>query len=177
MRPIIAVAVEGPTDEAVACKLIQYVCAQPGPVYGKEGQAHLRQRVASYNHAAGHAPWLVLVDLDRDADCAPPLCHIWPPKRAPLLCLRVAVRAVEAWLLADAERLAAFLGVAPRRIAAQPEQLDDPKGDGRPRTGVASQGDSGGHGAARRQRPRRRPGIHFAPDRVRHGPLAPGRRR
>jgi hypothetical protein len=42
-------------------------------------------------------------------------------------CFRVAVRAVEAWLLADAEKIAAFLGVDGTRIPSQPETLPDPK--------------------------------------------------
>lgn len=127
MSRVITVAVEGPTDEAVACKLIARVGAQPGPVHGNQGKPYLQRHIGGYNHAARHAPWLILVDLDRDADCAPPLRHAWRPQPAPMLCLRVAVRAVEAWLLADAERLAAFLGVAQRRIEATPERLDDPK--------------------------------------------------
>lgn len=127
MPPIITVAVEGPTDEAIAGKLIAHVGAQPGPVYGKQGKPHLRQHVRGYNNAARHTPWLILVDLDREADCAPPLCQVWLPAPAPWLCFRVVVRAVEAWLLADAETLSAFLGVAQSRIPGQPELLNDPK--------------------------------------------------
>ncbi|HXF47064.1 MAG TPA: hypothetical protein VNK91_13190, partial [Burkholderiaceae bacterium] len=65
MRPVISAAVEGSTDEAIVCKLIAHVGAQPGPVYGRQGKAHLRQKIGGYNRAANHTPWLVLVDLDR----------------------------------------------------------------------------------------------------------------
>jgi hypothetical protein len=123
----ISAAVEGVTDEAVARKLITHVGAALGPVYGKHGKVHLKERIGGYNHAARHTPWLVLVDLDRDAACAPPLCTDWNPAPAPLLCFRVAVRAVEAWLLADVEALADFLGVARKRIPTDPETLDLPK--------------------------------------------------
>ena len=41
--------------------------------------------------------------------------------------LRVAVRGVEAWLMADRQSFASFLGVAMRRIPRDPEQLADPK--------------------------------------------------
>lgn len=117
---IISAAVEGVTDEAVVRRLILHVGAEPGAVYGKNGKPHLKERIAGYNHAARHAPWIVLVDLDREAECA-------PPAPAPQLCFRVAVRAVEAWLLADAETLADFLGVARNKVPRGPESLPAPK--------------------------------------------------
>jgi len=40
---------------------------------------------------------------------------------------RVAVRAVESWLLADAERLATFLGVPATSIPPDPDAESDPK--------------------------------------------------
>ncbi|HWP60972.1 MAG TPA: hypothetical protein VNL14_23955 [Candidatus Acidoferrales bacterium] len=127
MPALISAAVEGPTDEAVAVRLIHHVGAEAGVVYGKQGKPHLRERVSGYNRAARHAPWLVLVDLDRDADCAPPLRTAWLPDPAPRLCFRVAVRAIEAWLLADAETIADFLGVARSKVPALPETLDHPR--------------------------------------------------
>jgi hypothetical protein len=101
----ISAAVEGIVDEAVARTLILFSGAIPGPVYGKQGKPFLQQRIRGYNTAAHHAPWVVLVDLDRDHDCAPPLFAAWLPQVAPRLCFRVAMRAVEAWLLADPEAL------------------------------------------------------------------------
>jgi hypothetical protein len=127
MPATITAAVEGPTDEAIASKLIAHVGARAGPVHGKQGKPHLKRQVSSYNHAARHAPWLILVDLDRDADCALALRQTWLPNPAPSLCLRFVVRAVEAWLIADAEMLAEFLGVAQRKLDEQPELLADPK--------------------------------------------------
>lgn len=41
--------------------------------------------------------------------------------------LRVAVREIEAWLLADGAALAAFLGVPVSRVPQRPESLLDPK--------------------------------------------------
>jgi hypothetical protein len=124
---VISAAVEGIVDEAVVRKLIAHAGATPGDVYGKQGKAFLRQRIAGYNHAARRMPWIVLIDLDRDHDCAPPLCVAWLPDPAPQLCFRVAVREVESWLLADGERLASFLGVARRRLPQDPERLGNPK--------------------------------------------------
>lgn len=43
------------------------------------------------------------------------------------MCFRVAVRETEAWLMADCERLAQFLGVRRSWIPGDPEAVDDPK--------------------------------------------------
>jgi hypothetical protein len=123
----IPAAVEGILDEAVTQKLIIEVGGRPGTVYGKNGKPSLRRQIQGFNNAARQRPWLVLVDLDNDAECAPLLCAQWLPLLAPYLCFRVAVRQVEAWLMADAESLASFLGVSPNRIPVNPEQLDHPK--------------------------------------------------
>ncbi len=129
MPAVIHAAVEGPTDEAVAVRLIRHVGGKPGPVYGKQGKRHLRDKVTAYNYAALQAAWFVLVDLDRDADCAPLLRAAWLPDPGPQLCFCIAVRAVEAWLLADAEGIASFLGVARSKVPVSPETLNDPKAE------------------------------------------------
>ncbi len=127
-RPVVvSAAVEGIVDEAVVRKLILSAGGHPGTVYGKNGKASLRRQIGGYNCAAQHSPWIVLVDLDHDADCAPPFCREWISNRAPSLCFRVAVREVEAWLMADTDSLAAFLGVARSRVPLNPEQLQEPK--------------------------------------------------
>lgn len=120
-------AVEGSLDEAVLTRLITLVGAVPGPIYGKEGKAYIKQKVRAYNEAARRAPWVVLVDLDQSCDCAPPLVADWLPDPAPFMCFRVAVREVETWLLADSERLAEFLGVSVSKFPSHPEALSAPK--------------------------------------------------
>lgn len=124
---VISGAVEGSVDEAVLYRLVAHVGATLGPVYGKKGKPHLRQRIGGYNQAARLSPWVVLVDLDHDADCAPLLLTSWVPNPASRMCFRVVVREIEAWLLADREHLARFLGVAISRIPRSPEIVGDPK--------------------------------------------------
>ncbi len=124
---VITGAVEGDLDEAVVRRLVEHVGAWPGPVHGRNGKTHLRQRLAGYNQAAYLSPWIVLVDLNHDAECAPPLRTSWLPNPAPHMCFRVAVRMVEAWLLADRERLSRFLSVHVSQVPMNPEAMDDPK--------------------------------------------------
>lgn len=124
---VISAAVEGPVDEAVVKRLFLEIGAIPGQVYGKNGKSLLKARINGYNNAARYRPWLVLVDLNGEADCAPDLCRAWIPHKAPKLCFRVAVREVEAWLLADREHVSKFLSVSKVRIPLNPELEENPK--------------------------------------------------
>lgn len=129
----VSAAVEGKTDEPVVRKLVDQAGARIHRIYVKRGKDRLKSDVRGYDNAARRAPWFVLVDLDRDKslepadDCAPVLRREWLPNPASGMCLRVAVRAMEAWLLADAETLAEFLHVPRSRIPGDPEALDNPK--------------------------------------------------
>ncbi len=55
------------------------------------------------------------------------MCQDWVPHPAPHLCFRVAVRALEAWLLADTDAVASYLSVAKTRVPADPEAEAHPK--------------------------------------------------
>ena len=130
MKPIpfpIHVLVEGYTDEVVRRRILKYVGLTCGTVYGKEGKGYLLKRLPNYNRAARLVPWLVTVDLDQDADCAPDFVRSVLPNPANSMLFRVAVRAIEAWLLADAERLAAFLRVRVSQIPTHPDAEPNPK--------------------------------------------------
>ena len=124
---IISGAVEGLIDEAVLRRLIAWAGATPGPIHGKHGKSFLRKQLDAYNFAAESAPWSVLVDLDHDADCAPTFLKSWLPYPAPFMCFRIVVREIEAWLLADRERLAQYLNVRYSLIPRDPEAVADPK--------------------------------------------------
>jgi len=126
-QSVITGAVEGPVDEAVLRRLVIHVHATPGSVYGKSGKTSLRRSIGKYNQAARRSSWLILVDLDHDADCAPALRASWLPNPERGMCFRIVVREVEAWLLADPERFAAFLGIAISRVPRDPENIEDPK--------------------------------------------------
>ena len=124
---IISGAVEGLVDEAAVRRLIAHVGAIPGPIYGKQGKPHLRQHITRYNEAARYSHWIVLTDLDADTVCAPLLRAAWLPAPVSTLCLRVAVRTIETWFLADRQHFARFLSVPVERIPHDPEAVDDPK--------------------------------------------------
>jgi hypothetical protein len=124
---LIYAAVEGAVDEAIAKRLIRFAGGTPGPVYGGEGKSYLRTRIGGYNNAAIHTPWIVLVDLNHEVECAPQLCRSWLPKKSAKLCFRVAVHAAEAWLLADRGRIAKFLSIPLSRVPTDPDCEMQPK--------------------------------------------------
>ena len=125
-RPVASGAVEGLLDEVVLYRLAEHAGISLGAVFGGNGKTHLRDSIAGYNQAARFSPWIVLVDLDHD-ECAPSLCARWLPTPAEHMCLRVAVREIESWLLADRTGIAAFLGVPASRVPSVVDDLDDPK--------------------------------------------------
>jgi len=124
---VLTAAVEGIVDEVVLRKVCDYAGASIGIVYGRSGKSYVLSRLSGYNNSARFRHWVVLLDLDNDAICAPAILPSWLPNPSQLMRLRVAVREVEAWIIADAERLASFLAVAVRDIPASPDELADPK--------------------------------------------------
>ena len=101
-----------------------------GTVFRRGGFGHLRIRAREFNRAARGLPYLMLTDLD-DSPCASFLIDEWLGKnetKHPNFLLRVAVREVEAWLLADRSNLARFLAAPEKLFPTQGvELLRDPK--------------------------------------------------
>jgi hypothetical protein len=124
---VVSIAVEGPTDVPVARRVLEAVGLGIGPVYQKGGKGGLDRRLSGYNRAALISPWMVLRDLDHDAPCPAALVAELLPRRSPSMALRIAVPQVEAWLLADAERMSSYLSVPRSAVPPLPEELPDAK--------------------------------------------------
>jgi hypothetical protein len=124
---VITVAVEGDADVPVVERICELAGFRVGIVYGRSGKSRLDSQLHGYNLAARYAPWLVLRDLNGDAPCAGGLVAELLPSPAPMMLFRVAVRAVEAWLLADGEALSRFLRVSKKVIPPNPDELPNPK--------------------------------------------------
>jgi hypothetical protein len=119
-------AVEGALDEAVLRRLLSETGGSLTNVYGRRGVRYLLDHLRGYNGAAAHFPWVALADLD-EAECAPAAARLWLPVPARYMRFRIAERAVEAWLMADRDRLASFLNLPPMAVPADPERLLQPK--------------------------------------------------
>jgi hypothetical protein len=118
----VTIVVEGDLDQ----RLVELVLDREGieirKVLGLRGKDNILSNLKEYNRSARHgAPWIVLVDLDDDEDCAPPLVKKNLPRPAPNMIFRVAVRELEAWLLADRRKMADFLRVPLEKVPRQAE--------------------------------------------------------
>lgn len=129
MKLQINVAVEGYPDEAVARKVCQHVGLNTEHVYKQRGKGNLDKKIKGYNNAAKFGPWLVLRDMDHDAECPPELKQKLLPKPSKQMVFGIAVREIEAWIMADSERLADFLSIRRALVPVQPESLEDPKSE------------------------------------------------
>jgi len=126
MMPV-NILVEGMADEPVAKRLLKHVGLEIGAVYGRKGKPYVLQRSLAYNKAATVTPWFVLLDLDTDAQCASQAITRWLPNPSEGMRFRIAVRAIEAWLMADRESMANFLYVASSKIQHAIELDSNPK--------------------------------------------------
>jgi hypothetical protein len=91
------------------------------------GYGYLKKNIRHFNEAAQGIPFLVLTDLDR-AECPPTLIKKWLPYPThPNLLFRIAVREVEAWLLAHRDAFAQFLGISEKLIPKEVDAISDPK--------------------------------------------------
>lgn len=127
--PYFSVVGEGSLDLAVGKIILRHCGHEIAYEFDKGGKSKIDQNLGGYANASRQGHWLVLRDLDTDADCAPDLLQeVFPQAREfPSLHLRVPVREIEAWLLGDAASLARFFGVRVARVPAAPESLPDAK--------------------------------------------------
>lgn len=95
---------------------------------GKNGYGYIRKQLPAFNAASAKMPHIVLLDLD-DRACPQAMIRDWLESKphSPQLLVRVAVREVEAWLLADQQGMAEYLHIRAKCIPANPERLKDPK--------------------------------------------------
>jgi hypothetical protein len=130
MPPIpINLAIEDELSEVVLRTIIEKSGREYhiGTAYGRTGFGYLRKTVAGWNAAARGVPFAMLTDLDK-YQCPADLITDWlrTPRHANFL-FRVAVKEVEAWLLADPANLSKYLSVPSALVPAVCEQVPDPK--------------------------------------------------
>lgn len=127
--PLINVVVEGLVDRFAVERLAAAAGLDIGRVVVTNGKDSFNRRLPKYNAAARHSSWLAVRDSDRDGDDCPVTLRsvLLDGPQSPGLSLRLAVRTIEAWLLADAEMVVKHFSVPANKVPGDPEQLERPK--------------------------------------------------
>jgi hypothetical protein len=122
-------AVEDALTESLFAKILREIPVAYAirTIYNRGGYGYLRQTINGFNNAAKGIPFLIGTDLDT-YECPPALIVDWlqRPRHHNLL-VRVAVREAEAWILADKQNFADFLGIRSALISDDVEAIPDPK--------------------------------------------------
>uniref|UniRef100_UPI004056E392 hypothetical protein n=1 Tax=Candidatus Electronema sp. TaxID=2698783 RepID=UPI004056E392 len=127
----ICLATEDVLSEAAAEKLLTASgkTVQIAQRLRRDGYGYLKTNLPKFNQVAANVmPVFLLTDLDA-AQCVVDFIRDWRKglDLSERLLFRVAVREVEAWLMADRRTFANWLGISADLVPAEPERLDDPK--------------------------------------------------
>lgn len=119
---------EDPISEFVMVKLVEKTKKfSIGGSYSEGGFGYIKRNIKGFNEASKGYPFFVLTDLDA-CECAPTLLLDWlTVPQHPNLIFRIAVREIEAWLLADIDGFSNYTGVSKTNFHDKPEELPDPK--------------------------------------------------
>jgi hypothetical protein len=126
----ISLATEDELSEVIGQRLLNELPGKPGIglLLRKGGNGYLRSRIRNFCELARRQPLLLITDLDSWA-CPSKLRSEWlgsvaqPDK----LAIRVAVREIEAWLLADHEAMEELLGKrVVSKLPVQADKVQDP---------------------------------------------------
>lgn len=125
----IRVFVEGRADEHIIRHLLAHCEITATPIKATGGKQLLIKdylpkvtAAAQYHNQAA----LIVLDLDQEA-CAVTYLQELLETVPPLLSIRVAVREIEAWLMADREHCAKFFRIPVGKLPEEPETILDPK--------------------------------------------------
>lgn len=127
----VVLATEDALSEAVGLRLLRehsILVRTPPMLVRKGGAGYLRARMDSWKQMAARQTVLLLTDLDA-VSCPLQLRTDWLGTNQPCpanLLFRIAVREVEAWLLADHQAMTRLMGKK-AKLPETPDTLPDPK--------------------------------------------------
>lgn len=126
-HPEVILVTEGYTDEQVASRLLASCGLGVRLSVSGEGKDAITRDIGKWKAAARYRAVVVLRDLDEDASCAAELRAAIVGRAPPLLVFRIAVRAVETWLMADRAAFAAHFELEPKVLESDLEALANPR--------------------------------------------------
>lgn len=124
----IAIATEDELSENVGIRLVKDAGLSISMALRKNGNGYLRKSIDNFIAMSNRHPVLVITDLDR-IESPERLTEQWFQNRScpDGLLFHVAIREVEAWLLADHMGIKELLGAKIGKLPSDPELLPDPK--------------------------------------------------
>ena len=120
------VVVEGDTDLPYIRKLVIEAGFAEYTAIDAAGCGNIDRDLDKYNEMAKGMPIVVLRDLDNSAPCGAALVQKLVPNPSRGLCLRIAVRELESWVMADASGFSRFTGIDEKWLPANPDAEKDP---------------------------------------------------
>ena len=123
-------ATEDELSEAIGCRLIEdsRFAGSSLRKLRRDGAGYLYSGMDKWRQVAARQPVLIITDLD-DRHCPLALLEDWRGTRGVLpdnLLLRVAVREIESWVMADHEGMRSLIGNK-GKLPPEPDLLPDPK--------------------------------------------------
>jgi hypothetical protein len=120
-------------EDALSESILERLLAETGKSfsintrYNRGGYGYLKRMTPGFNNASRTIPFIVLTDLDAN-ECPASLLQDWlqHPKNQNFL-FRVAIREVEAWLLADRKGFAKYLGISEVLVPNDAERIPNAK--------------------------------------------------
>ena len=125
--PSVNLAGEGLTDISVSRRLLELLQLEVGAISSVKSKSQIDTKLPEFNRSSSHFNWLVLRDLDHDAQCAFELIEKLIQNRLSRMSIRIPVRTIESWLLADVDGFTGEFHVIRNRLPNNPDELDDPK--------------------------------------------------
>ena len=121
--------VEGYTDEVFVRECYGQLGIPIATVYGKRGIDYIRAKANAFAVRGRYCPILILADfMDMKSVCPSEARHALVQVSEQHTLVRLAVRELEAWVLASRAELARFLRVPLTRVPENPDLVVDPKG-------------------------------------------------
>ena len=122
-------AVEDELSEHVAKKTLLSVSPafKIWQVLGGEGFGYLKKNIHKFNQIAQSIPILLITDLDA-TECPPIKLREWGADNLHNnFILRIAVREIESWILADREGFSEYFKISKANVPTEPDGINDPK--------------------------------------------------
>ncbi|MDX2226904.1 MAG: hypothetical protein SFY92_07435 [Verrucomicrobiae bacterium] len=129
MGQVLAIVAEDRLTEAVLVKCVKTYLPKHNIIRSevKGGRGNVLKEIPAYLNLAKKMPVIVGIDLDHDP-CPPALLNkINLPNSKIHFILRIAVKEVESWILADKKRFSRFVNGSSDSIPNEPDNLPDPK--------------------------------------------------